>query len=144
VSPGVAAPGLVDGSPPGRYSEISIMPRAMALRLGAGVLLITTLGGVALPLAGDLHTGPDLACAEDAWVDTGHHSTTQIEGVHPSVGHDHCAVCHLQRAMGGAVDDAKRYVIADGAMAAILFVEADGTRDSDRRGLPSRAPPARL
>jgi hypothetical protein len=120
------------------------MLRAISLRLWATVLLAATLGGVVVPLFDDLHTGPDLACAGDAWTDSGHHSTTQIEGVRPLVGHDHCAVCHLQRALGGAVDDAKRCVVADTAVVALVNAEVHGTRDFTRRGLPSRAPPATL
>lgn len=120
------------------------MPRSAGLRLWATLLLTTFLSGAVVPLFGDLHTGFDVACTDEAWTDAGHHTTTQIEGVRPPVGHDHCAVCHLQRALGGAFDDAKRWVSADGTTTAIRYCEIHRTRDSARRGLPSRAPPARL
>ena len=118
------------------------MLRSKALRFWATVLLATTLGGVAMPLFGDLHAGLDLACTDGAWTDAGHHTTTQIESVRPSVADDHCAVCHLQRALSGAADDAKRYVSTARVARSHVLASIDETRDTAIPGLPSRAPPA--
>lgn len=119
------------------------MLRSIAVRLWATVLLATTLGGVVVPTFGDLHAGADLVCADEVWTDVGHHTRTQIEGVRPPAGDDHCAVCHLLRALNGAADDAKRYVILAAPVRPSFLAAIGLTHESAPDGLPSRAPPAR-
>ncbi len=111
-------------------------------RLWATVILATILGGVVMPLFGDLHAESDIACVDEAWGTTGHHHTTQIESVYPPVTDGHCAVCHLQRTLGNALDDAKRFVTAAEAAPWTVRVVARGTVESSPRDVASRAPPA--
>ncbi|SRR5690606_16839 len=81
-------------------------------RLSALLVLIALGGSMALPLAGDLHAAGDVAGHEAIWSTDphaiAHRSTTQVERVRDPLSTDHCAVCHLQRTMAGADDDAKR------------------------------------
>jgi len=122
------------------------MPEMMLrrhLHLFAHVVLAALLGGVLTPLVGDLHADGDGVCAEDGWAPS-HHQTTQFEGIRPSVGDTHCAICHLQRAMNGAADDAKRFVAASVEATLHVVVERRATRSTAPRDVPSRAPPARL
>jgi hypothetical protein len=116
------------------------MVRHLSRQLWAVLILVTMLGGVVTPLFGDLHLGSDIACADDAWGAT-HHQTVQIEPILPPVHGEHCAVCHLQRAMGSAADDAKRYVLATVPVTRVARVVARATRDAARHEMPSRAPP---
>jgi hypothetical protein len=114
----------------------------LSRRLSAVLVLVTLLGGAIVPLFGDLHAEADTACAEDAWGGTPHHQTTQFESIRPPVSGEHCAVCHLQRAMGSAADDAKRYVPGAVAAPRVARAVARTTRDAARHEVPSRAPPA--
>ena len=132
----------VDACRHGRYSETSVMLRVISRRLWATVILVTMCGGVVTPLFGDLHAETDIACADEAWGGTGHHQTTQFEPIRPPVGDGHCAVCHLQRALSGAADDAKRYVSGDEAAPWIAGTIARATRGCSRHDAPSRAPPS--
>lgn len=113
------------------------------LRLFAHVVLAALLGGVITPLFGDLHVDVDGICAEDGWAPS-HHQTTQFESIRPPVGDGHCAICHLQRAMNGAADDAKRFVAASVEATLHVVVERRATRSMARRDVPSRAPPSVL
>lgn len=114
----------------------------MMLRVWATVLLVSTFGGLMVPLFGDLHSGIDIACTDDGvLVDVGHHTTTQIETVRPPETDGHCAVCHLQRALTGAADDAKRYVsVAQGSDPSFPTI-AGPTDGWIATAVPSRAPP---
>jgi hypothetical protein len=118
------------------------MLRLLSRHLWATVLLVTMLGGLVTPLFGDLHAETDVVCADDVLGPTGHHYTTQIESVRPPEADGHCAVCHLQRALSGAADDAKRYVSGEEAAPFTAGVLTRTTRDSSRHDVPSRAPPA--
>lgn len=117
------------------------MSKLLSRRLSAVIVLVTIFGGVVMPLFGDLHAEADIVCAEDGWGATPHHQATQFESVRPPVGGDHCAVCHLQRAMGGAADDAKRYVQGSVAASWVARALARATREAARHEMPSRAPP---
>jgi hypothetical protein len=121
-----------------------VMFTPWARRFSALIVLVALCGGVLMPLAGDLHAESDIICVDEAWGGTGHHQTTQIESVRPPEADGHCAVCHLQRAFGHVLDDAKRFVTtAEGAPWTVKVVARD-TAESSRRDVPSRAPPARL
>ena len=111
-------------------------------RLSAAIVLLTMAGGVVMPLFGDLHAETNDPCAENTWGGgTPHHQTTQIESVRPPVSGDHCAVCHLQRAMSGADDDAKRFVQGEGPTPWIVRTAVRAPRELARHDVPSRAPP---
>lgn len=114
------------------------------LRLLAGVVLAALLGGVFTPLFGDLHAESDVACVDDLLWAPSHHTTTQIENVRPPVSDGHCAVCHLQRAMNGAADDAKRFVVASVAVTPHPAIAEHPVRSHARLDIPSRAPPSFL
>lgn len=118
------------------------MPRR-GLRQYALFVLVAMLGSVLTPLVGDLHAETDVACAEDGWVPS-HHQTTQFEGIRPPVSDGHCAICHLQRTMTGAADDAKRFVAASVAVAPHVVVVEHVLCSPARRDVPSRAPPSFL
>ncbi len=118
------------------------MLRHLSRRLWAVSVLVTMLCGVVMPLFGDLHADSDIACAEDAWGATPHHQTIQFESILPPVGDGHCAICHLQRALSGAADDAKRYVQGAEAAPWIVGTVSRSTRWFVRHNVPSRAPPA--
>jgi hypothetical protein len=118
------------------------MPSHFFRRLAAVFVLVTMIGGVATPLFGDLHAEGDRICADDPVGATPHHQTTQIESVRPPVAGDHCAVCHLQRAMSGAADDAKRYVAGTMVTPWIVVAAVHATRELARHDVPSRAPPS--
>ena len=110
-------------------------------RFWAAVALATMIGGVVTPLFGDLHTGSDIACTDEVWGIAGHHDTTQIETVLPPVADGHCALCHLQRTLWGAADDAKRYVAVAVLASWTVTLVAPATIDAGRHDVPSRAPP---
>jgi hypothetical protein len=114
------------------------------LRLIASVVLAAVIGGVGMPLFGDLHTENDVACAEDLGFVPSHHQTTQIETVRPAHSDGHCAICHLQRALNGAADDAKRFAAALEAAAAHVVVVERAVIARGTRNVPSRAPPSSL
>lgn len=120
------------------------MPSHLFRRIATVFVLVTMMGGVAMPLFGDLHADSDLICADDLIGATSHHQTTQIESVRPLVAGDHCAVCHLQRAMSGAADDAKRYVAGTGTTPWVVLAVVRATRELARHDVPSRAPPSSL
>lgn len=114
------------------------------LRLVARVVLVALLAGVVTPVFGGLHAESDAACADNLGLYPSHHQTTQIETIRPSHGDGHCAICHLQRAMNGAADDAKRFVAALEAAETAVAVAEWATIVRAPRGLPSRAPPSFL
>jgi hypothetical protein len=112
-------------------------------RLWSALVLLTLLGSVTLPLFGDLHTGFDTACADDGWAGS-HHDRPQIENVRLPIDDGHCAVCHLQRALSGAADDAKRFVAGPGVFTSEFVHAPDAVHAQIRRDVPPRAPPASL
>src|SRR5690606_15771548 len=116
--------------------------RRTSAHFWAATILVAMLGSVFVPLFGGLHADLDIVCADDAW--GAHHQTTQVEGVRPDVGDNHCAVCHLQRAMARAVDDAKRFVARTDTAVLHTAVVARSARSSDARTLASRGPPRLL
>jgi hypothetical protein len=83
----------------------------------------------------------DVECGAPALVPG--HPTTQFEAVLPSLA-DHCAVCHLQRAFGGAMAVALRTIRAEARPAVSGAEPFYDLPARARRLLPSRAPPASL
>jgi hypothetical protein len=118
------------------------MPSHLFRRFAVVFVLVTMIGGVVMPLFGDLHADGDLICADDPIGATPHHQTTQIESIRPSVAGDHCAVCHMQRAMSGAADDAKRYVAGAAVAPWTVLAVVRATRELARHDVPARAPPS--
>ena len=62
------------------------MPSQLLRRIATVFILVTMVGGVVMPLFGDLHVDGDLICADDPLGGTPHHQTTQIRE-HPSGGY---------------------------------------------------------
>lgn len=117
--------------------------RHTAQRFWALFVLSVMLGSAVVPLAGDLHADVDAICAEDGW-ELFHHDAPQFEGIRPPVGGGHCAICHLQRALTGAADDAKCFVDTPDVVTRHVVVVECATRPRAIRDVPSRAPPAFL
>ena len=118
-------------------------------RLSALIVLAALCGSAIVPVFGDLHLAGDEACADDAWVSDAHaasHQTSiQFETVREPIAGDHCAACHLQRAMAGADDDAKRAQIQDTEGPAwMLGHTIDRRRSATVTSVPTRAPPVSL
>jgi hypothetical protein len=94
-------------------------------RLSALVVLVALGSSILLPLAGGLHTVEEGAGLDPLWSSdphaVAHRSTTQVERVRDPLATDHCAVCHLQRTMAGADDDAKRLLTAGAGAVAWLI-----------------------
>ena len=76
------------------------MFRGPLRHLVATIGLLSWIAGLALPAFGGQHV-PDLADAGAPFLGV-LHPVTQVEPVHPSLGGDHCPICHLQRAASGA------------------------------------------
>lgn len=113
-------------------------------RLWAVVALTGLFCSAVLPLFGGLHAVSDVVGIEDHAERESHHAVHQFEIVRPAHGDDHCAVCHLQRAMSGAADDAKRYVDASDTTPWSVGTVQPATRRLAGRSLPPRAPPSFL
>jgi hypothetical protein len=111
-------------------------------RVWAITVLTALLGSAVMPLFGDLHDADDRIGIQDHAERESHHKVYQFEIVRDAVGDDHCAICYMQRAMGGAADDAKRYVnVSDSTPWSVGMVQSS-TRRLVRRTVPPRAPPA--
>ena len=107
--------------------------------LVATVGLIAWIAGLALPTIGGQHVA-DLSDAGTTFLGV-LHPVTQVEPIHPTLGDDHCAICHLQRAANGAT------LIATGSLTAVASALSDPTVDQHAyasRSLiatPPRGPP---
>lgn len=112
-------------------------------RLWATIVLAAMCGSTVVPVFGDLHADGDILIAAEQAA-ASHHHTDQFEGICPSLVDDHCAVCHLQRAMGGAADDAKRYVASAVTAPWTVGTARRSIRTGSRTNLPPRAPPVSL
>lgn len=117
--------------------------------LSALVLLVALCGGSVVPLFGDLHVAGEATRADEARLSDPHvvadHATTHVERVRDRVAGEHCAACHLLRAMAGADDDAKRLQpLASQATAWVLGIDTARPASGADVILPSRAPPVSL
>jgi hypothetical protein len=117
------------------------MTRAWFRRATALAVLVGWMGTVVLPSIAALHTPvlDDAACGDPLWSNP--HPTTQFEAVLPSLYGEHCAVCHLQRALRGALASATRLPSPDDIAPAGRLLAAPGVLTLEVSAGPSRAPP---
>ena len=72
-------------------------------RASAPLMLVVWLAGLLLPVVGPAHGvgADDPACERPLWL--ANHRGAQLEKDSQSGSHGHCGVCHLQRAVRGAL-----------------------------------------
>ena len=108
-------------------------------RLVATIGLVAWIAGLALPAFGGEHVA-DLRDAGATFLGV-LHPITQVEPVHPTLGDDHCAICHLQRAANGAT------LIGIGGLIAVASALSDAAVDQHAYAslsliaTPPRGPP---
>lgn len=112
---------------------------ASVRRLSSALLLVTWLSGLLIP-AVTLHAEIDADCGDLAWQSD--HSRTGFEDVRPDVGHGHCDLCHLQRAMGGVLLVAAAGPWSTGRPGFTSALREAHFASTAFRALPPRAPPA--
>ena len=113
-------------------------------RAAAPFVLLVWLTGLALPVFGAGHTlgFDDPACERPLW-SNGHPITALEKDVQPK-GDGHCGICHLQRAVRGALHSVVRTVQYDPVITAKTFVRQSDLRTRQHEVSSSRAPPALL
>jgi hypothetical protein len=104
-------------------------------RLSLFLWVVTAVAPALIPHGNTL----DFACSDDAW--TSPHPVTQIESVHPTIGDEHCFVCHLQRVARGALAEPARALPAIGGAVAGPRLGAERPTVARTESLPARAPP---
>ena len=115
------------------------MLRGRLRRFVATIGLITWIAGLVLPAIGGQHV-PDLADVGETFLGI-LHPVPQVEPVHPSLGDEHCAICHLQRAVRGAALTAA--MIGDGVVSTPSDppVQQRALSSASLTAAPPRAPP---
>jgi hypothetical protein len=112
-------------------------------RAAAPLLLVAWLGGLVLPIAGAGHARyDDPACERPLWA-LGHSATT-LTNDSPNAGNGHCGICHLQRAVRGALHSVARTVQQAKAITVEKAVCQCDVRTTARDVRSSRAPPSSL
>lgn len=114
-------------------------------RLRAWVALLAFLGGLGLPFLNARHFGydDDAACGQISLFNG--HTQQQYEATAAPIPRDHCALCHWQRAVGGAAPSPA--VAAFSAPEPNRLRPIPRTRDNGTAAVqerPSRAPPASI
>ncbi|HYN08337.1 MAG TPA: hypothetical protein VES67_13215 [Vicinamibacterales bacterium] len=112
-------------------------------RAAAPLVLVAWFGGLVLPIFGAGHARyDDPACERPLWAKG--HPGTAVENDTQNVGDGHCGICHLQRAVRGALHSVTRTV----QYARAITVEKAGcqcdVRAAARDVRSSRAPPSFL
>jgi hypothetical protein len=116
---------------------------SLGKRLRAWAALAAFVGSLGLPLVSASHfsADDDLACGQVSLYAA--RTTLQYQTVKPAAPGTHCALCHWQRAVGGAVASAPVAAFSTPApdqvrpFATLSFSGAEAIRRQ-----PSRAPPA--
>jgi hypothetical protein len=110
-------------------------------RAAAPLLLVAWLAGLVLPIVGAGHARyDDPACERPLWV-TGH-TGTALEQDSQKTGNGHCGICHLQRAVSGALHTVVRTVQYAQAISVEKAVCQCHVRTTARDIRSSRAPPS--
>jgi hypothetical protein len=112
-------------------------------RLRAWTALVAFLGGLGLPFLNARHFGADddTACGQVSIFNG--HTQQQVDAAPAPVPRDHCALCHWQRAVGGAAPSAP--VASCSTPESNRLLPAPATRGVGSAAVqerPSRAPPA--
>ena len=102
------------------YSDHGMF-RGRLRRLVATIGLIAWIAGMGLPAFGGQHVA-DLRDAGATFLGV-LHPVTQLEPVYPTLGDDHCAICHLQRAANGAALSATGSLVAVSSALSDLAVD---------------------
>jgi hypothetical protein len=113
------------------------LPRA------APFVLLVWLAGVVSPVLGAGHTlgFDDPACERPIWSG---HPVTALEKNTKDIGDGHCGICHLQRAVRGALHSVVRTVQYDHLITVGKFAGSLQLRTTSREVASSRAPPSVL
>jgi hypothetical protein len=119
------------------------MSRSRLPRAAAPLVLLVWLAGLALPVFGAGHTlgFDDPACERPIWSG---HPVTSLEKDSKNLGNGHCGICHLQRAVRGALHSVVRTVQYDHQITVGKFVRSSELRTTEREVASSRAPPSIL
>jgi hypothetical protein len=113
-------------------------------RAAAPFVLFVWLAGLALPVFGAGHTlGFDDPACERPLSYNGH-PVTSLEKDVRAPGNGHCGICHLQRAVRGALHSVVRTVQYDPVITAKTFVCQPDLRTRQHEASSSRAPPSLL
>jgi hypothetical protein len=107
-------------------------------------MLLVWLAGLTLPVFGAGHTlgFDDPACERP--LRTSGHPVTALEKDTQDIGDGHCGICHLQRAVRGALHSVVRAVQHDHLITVGKFVGSSEVRTTEGEVASSRAPPAIL
>ena len=112
-------------------------------RAAAPLVLIAWLGGLVLPLLGVGHARfEDPACERPLWA--AGHPGTSIEKDSKITGDGHCGICHLQRAVRGALHSIPRTIQYAQAITVEKAVWQCVVRTTARAVRSPRAPPSSL
>jgi hypothetical protein len=113
------------------------LPRA------APFVLLVWLAGVVSPVLGAGHTlgFDDPACERPLWSG---HPVTALEKDTRNLGDGHCGICHLQRAVRGALHSDVRTVHYDHRITVSKSARSSEVRFTAREVASSRAPPSIL
>ncbi len=113
-------------------------------RAAAPLVLFAWLLGLMLPVLGAGHARglDDPACERPIWT-TGH-PVTQLESDLRSTDDGHCGICHLQRAVRGALHSVARTVQYTQAVTVAKVVRQCHLRSTVPDVASSRAPPPSL
>jgi hypothetical protein len=113
-------------------------------RAAAPFVLAVWLAGLVLPVFGAGHTlgFDDAACERPLW--SNGHPVTALEKDAKAQGNGHCGICHLQRAVCGALHSVVRTVQYDPVITARTFVCQSDLRTRQHQVSSSRAPPSLL
>ena len=111
-------------------------------RAAAPFVLFVWLAGLVLPVFGAGHTlgFDDPACERPLW--SNGHPVTALEKDIQAQGNGHCGICHLQRAVRGALHSVVRTVQYDHPITVGKFVRSSELRTTAREVASSRAPPS--
>ena len=111
-------------------------------RAAAPFVLFVWLAGLVLPVFGAGHTlgFDDPACERPLW--SNGHPVTALEKDIQAQGNGHCGICHLQRAVRGALHSVVRTVQYDHQITVDKFVRSSELPTTAREVASSRAPPS--
>jgi hypothetical protein len=120
------------------------MPSRRLPRAAAPFVLLVWLAGLALPVLGAGHTlgFDDPACERPLW--SNGHPVTALEKDTRATGDGHCGICHLQRAVRGALHSAIRAVQYDQQTSVTKSIRSSEVRLTELEVASSRAPPSTL
>ena len=113
-------------------------------RTAAPLLLLAWIGGLALPALSARHASvfDDPACERP--LASSNHSGSQIDKNTAPRGNGHCGICHLQRAVRGALHSAVQSAIYADAITLDRALAVSDLVSTEHALSSSRAPPSNL